>query len=456
MVSSPTEWRQARIRYAIVGTGSRADTYIRAIVEDYADVADLRVLSDPNPGRLDVYEDFLRAREADRHVPVARGDPTDLERFLHEEAIDRVLITSPDHTHAEYVVRSLRSGADVIVEKPLTIDAAGARAIIEGVRATGRGVVVTFNYRYAPRNSALRRLIQSGAIGTVTSIHFEWLLDTNHGADYFRRWHRDKANSGGLLVHKASHHFDLVNWWIDDIAIRVFASGGLRFYGDRNAAARGIGERPERGTHDDPHDPFELDLRGDEQLRRLYLENERHDGYIRDRDVFSTGISIEDNMAVVVDYARGATLSYSLNAHAPWEGYRVAVNGTEGRAELDVVDRPAVVLDADKRVIDPNVPSTRREGGDRITGDRLVVQRHWDQARKIEIPSLDGGHAGGDPMLLGDLFRGPVRDDLGRSASYLDGLRSVVIGIAANRSMETGQPVNIDELGLELDLGRLP
>ena len=42
----------------------------------------------------------------------------------------------------------------------------------------------------------------------------EWLLDTRHGADYFRRWHRNKNNSGGLMVHKATHHFDLVNWWM--------------------------------------------------------------------------------------------------------------------------------------------------------------------------------------------------------------------------------------------------
>ena len=59
-------------------------------------------------------------------------------------------------------------------------------------------------------------------------MHFEWALDTVHGADYFRRWHRDKKNSGGLLVHKSSHHFDLVNWWIGDVPARVYARGGLQ------------------------------------------------------------------------------------------------------------------------------------------------------------------------------------------------------------------------------------
>ena len=55
--------------------------------------------------------------------------------------------------------------------------------------------------------------------------------------------------------------------------------------------------------------------------------------------MFGPGITIEDNLAVIVDYEPGATLSYSLNAHSPWEGYRITVNGTEGRAELEVVER---------------------------------------------------------------------------------------------------------------------
>ena len=160
------------------------------------------------------------------------------------------MVTTPDYTHADYIVEALEAGADVVVEKPLTIDAEGCRRITKAVAETGRNVVVTFNYRYSPRNSALKEIIQSGVIGKVTSIDFSWVLDTVHGADYFRRWHREKKNSGGLLIHKASHHFDLVNWWINDVPERVFASGGLKFYGDKNAAERGLGPRPERGTPD--------------------------------------------------------------------------------------------------------------------------------------------------------------------------------------------------------------
>lgn len=82
----------------------------------------------------------------------------------------------------------------------------------------------------------------NGAIGDVHSVHFEWLLNTEHGADYFRRWHRDKRNSGGLLVHKSTHHFDLVNFWLGSRPQTVYAQGSLMFYGKENAEKRGVTE----------------------------------------------------------------------------------------------------------------------------------------------------------------------------------------------------------------------
>ena len=442
-VPTPT---RTRTRYALVGAGHRAQMYIGAVAEKFAGRTELVAWADTNPGRLDFYDEFLTDHRA--AVPL-RYDPSRIATMISEQAVDTVVVTSPDYTHAAVIVACLRGGADVIVEKPLTIDAAGCTAIATAVRETGRRVTVTFNYRYSPRNSALKEVIASGDIGDVTSVNFEWVLDTVHGADYFRRWHREKEKSGGLLIHKASHHFDLVNWWIDDHPQRVYASGGLRFYGAANARKRGLDERPERGTGDAPRtDPFAMDLREDERLRRLYLDNERHDGYLRDRDVFTDGITIEDNLAVVVDYAGGSTLSYSLNAHSPWEGYRVAVYGTAGRAELEVVERGAAVEGA--KVLDPSATAEFGDPGRaRPRGERLLVQRHWEQAHEVPIADFGGAHGGGDDMLLEDIFGDPAeraQDPLGRAADYQDGIASVAVGIAGNRSLQTGQPVLIADL----------
>ena len=427
-------------RYAVIGTGHRAQMYLDAIAGPHADVAQLVALIDSNPARREYYrgrfEQFADAESA---------GPEQLEELIERLAVDRVIVTSPDRLHAEHVVRVLDAGADVIVEKPLTIDAPSARRIQEAIDRTGRQVLVTFNYRYSPRNTALKEIIAAGEIGEVVSVVFEWVLDTSHGADYFRRWHRDKANSGGLFVHKSSHHFDLVNWWTGQVPERVYARGGLRFYGRDNAKARGADLLPERGTHDGPRDPFELDLRGDERLKNLYLDAEQHDGYLRDRSVFDTGITTEDNLTAIVDYDRGAVLTYALNAHSPWEGYRVAVNGTAGRAELEIVERAEVIPAADdSAVVDPSAKEvTTADQGVRERGDRLVVQRHFEPAREIDIPTGQGGHGGGDALMLHEIFVGPGDDALGRASDHLDGLRAISVGVSGNISLETGQAVDI-------------
>jgi predicted dehydrogenase len=438
-------------RYVVVGTGHRVRMYLDAMAGAHRDEAELVGLIEPNPGRLAVHVNRLAEAGLDM-TGVLTGPPDELEGVIAKARADRAIITAPDFTHAGLIVRCLDAGVDVVVEKPLTIDPDGTRGIAEAVARSGRQVVVTHNYRYSPRNSGLKELVKSGAIGTPLSVTFEWVLDTAHGADYFRRWHRDKANSGGLLIHKASHHFDLVNWLLADFPVQVYARGGVRFYGAENAAARGMTARPDRGTHDGAHSPWELDLRGDPLLKALYLDNESYDGYHRDQDVFGPGVTTEDNLAVIVDYGRGETLSYSLNAHAPWEGYRIAINGDEGRAELDVVERAAVLVDPEGRVMVD--PSAVPESASRAGGQRLTLQRHWEAAQDIPIKEGEGGHGGGDALLLADVFRGPGEDWLERPSSWVDGVRSIAVGMAGNESLRTGLPVVVADLDLGVDLSR--
>ena len=434
------------LRYAVVGAGNRCQMFVDAILDAHADVAELVAIGDSNPGRADWYLDRVAERTGCRPQ---RLDAGELVAAVKDLALDRVVVTTPDHTHADIVSAVLRAGADVVVEKPLTTGVQGCRQIAEAVEETGREVVVTFNYRYSPRNTALKQVILDGAIGTPLSVDFRWVLDTVHGADYFRRWHRVKSLSGGLLVHKATHHFDLVNWWLDDVPQRVYASGGLRFYGSESATARGVAQRPERGTADGTaDDPFSLDLRSDDRLKALYLDQEHRDGYRRDQGVFTDGIDIEDNLAVLVDYGRGATLSYSLNAHSPWEGYSVAVNGTEGRVELEVVERAAVQPAHGGRPVDPSVTEDDQASLLRRRGERLLVQRHWEAAREVPIVNGAGSHGGGDKLLLADIFRGNDHDPLGRPARLADGIRSVAVGAAGNESLRTRGPVDVASLGL--------
>ena len=431
------------MRYAVAGTGSRAGMYVGALTGEHAGAGELVAWCEPNPTRAAWYDGRVGAS-------LPRYEPADLERMIAEERVDRLVVTAPDHAHAAVVARAMRAGADVVVEKPLTISEQGCRTIVEAMRETGRDLVMTFNYRYSPRNSELRRVIADGEIGRVLSVHFEWVLDTAHGADYFRRWHREKDKSGGLLIHKSSHHFDLVNWWLQDVPVRVYATGGLAFYGPDGAGAAKAGERPARGTGAPADDPWSLDLTADERLKALYHDAEHHDGYIRDQDVFAPGITIEDDLGLVVDYAGGAFMTYNLTAHGPWEGYRVVVNGSEGRAELDVVERSWV--EASGAVVDPSANPVEQAERTRPVGERLVVQRHWEPAREVEIPAGKGGHGGGDAFLLQDIFEPGTREDpLGQAAGVLDGVRAVCVGIAGNASLVSGQAVRVADLDLGVD-----
>ena len=441
----------AKRRYVVAGTGHRSRMYLDAIAGPHRYDAELVGVVEPNPGRRDVQLRRLAAAGLDTD-PIVPGTPDELEAVISKTGADRLIVTAPDYTHADLITRGLLAGVDVVVEKPLTIDPPSTRQIAEAVQQSGRQVVVTHNYRYSPRNSGLKQIVKSGAIGTPLSVTFEWVLDTAHGADYFRRWHRDKANSGGLLIHKASHHFDLVNWLLADAPAQVYARGGVRFYGAENAAARQMPAGPERGTHDGERSPWELDLRTDPALRELYYDNEQYDGYRRDQNVFGPGVTTEDNLAVIVDYERGATLSYALNAHSPWEGYRLAVNGTEGRAELEVVERAAVLVGADGKVLVD--PSAVPESVTRAGGQRLTLQRHWETAQDVAIVEGEGGHGGGDALLLSDVFRGPGDDWLERPSDWVDGIRSIAVGMAGNESLRTGLPVQIADLGLGVDLTR--
>ena len=114
------------------------------------------------------------------------------------------------------------------------------------------------------------------------------------------------------------HHFDLVNWWLADTPARVYARGGLRFYGADAAAERGQAALPERGTHDGPHDPFELDLRSDERLEALYLEAERHDELLV-VDHAERVEAAEVEATVVPEEPRPLALLADLTRHpTPW------------------------------------------------------------------------------------------------------------------------------------------
>ena len=143
-------------------------------------------LCDSNAGRIEV----ARERSAKNSAPVPPGFlAADFSRMLAETKPEVVIVTTVDAFHHDYIVRAMEAGCDVITEKPMTTNADACRQILAARQRTGKKCRVTFNYRYSPPRAQVKDLLMSGEIGDVLSVDFHWLLNTHHGADYFRRWH---------------------------------------------------------------------------------------------------------------------------------------------------------------------------------------------------------------------------------------------------------------------------
>ena len=191
----------AKKRFAVVGTGGRSDMYISALCGgDYKDHAELVALCDINQGRMDYYNKKIADKY--NHPAVPTYPCQDFDKMIAECKPDTVIVTTMDRTHHVYGCRAMELGCDVISEKPMTVDTEKCQQIIDTQKKTGRSYIVTFNYRYSPRNTKIKELLKSGICGEITSVNFEWLLDTSHGAggDTFAIWSGNDEDTAALAL----------------------------------------------------------------------------------------------------------------------------------------------------------------------------------------------------------------------------------------------------------------
>ncbi|UCD24001.1 MAG: Gfo/Idh/MocA family oxidoreductase [Gemmatimonadota bacterium] len=404
----------AKMRYAVVGTGIRGITmWGRSVAREYADYVDIVGLCDINPGRLEFAKDY---------IGVDCPTFTEFTEMMSQTRPDTLCVTTMDSTHDEFIVKGMEMGCDIVTEKPMTTDEDKCQTILDAQARTRKNVAVTFNYRYSPHRVRMKELLMEGRIGRLTSVDFHWYLDIYHGADYFRRWHGKERYGGTLFVHKSTHHFDLLNWWIESEPEEVFAHGALEYYGHnhpfRHTNCRGC-----------PHSSqcqHYWDITQDRFLTNLYVDQEQHDGYLRDGCVWSTDIDIFDKMAAQIRYANGVQVSYSCTTYSPYEGYRIAFNGTKGRMEAWIKERQPWQAE---------------------NHDEIRVTDNFGETELIQISHATGGHGGGDTRLLDRIFKDPTAPDPNRlAAGARDGAMSILIGVAARTSVKTGEPVKIASL----------
>ena len=397
-------------RLVIVGAGGRClSLFVGTLRQCDCDVA-LVGIFDPNRTRCQVF----RAEVGEGLVIY-----DDFEQMLREAKPDGVIVTTTDNTHAHYAVRAMELGYDVYCEKPLANTFEDCLAIREAEKRTGKRVTVTFNCRYMPYFAKLKELIATGVIGKIHAVHYEYDLERIHGGDYMKRWHGESEISKGLLLHKSTHHFDVVSWLLEDEAEVVSAMGLRSFYGN---PARCHGERCSTCTAADTCENARSQG-SKKNLKRLYFDAEHEDGYIRDRCAHRPDADIYDNMSVTVRYRRGTLLTYTLNLFAMHEGYRMTLIGENGMI-----------------VAENYGESTPVEGQYAIR-----LYRATDKPELILFPVAEGAHGGGDRLMLQQMLGKAVPDPLGQAADSFAGVSSAMIGICANESIKTGRCCSVTE-----------
>ena len=404
-------------RYALVGASGRGrGMYAHPLAEEFTDVAELAGIFDTNEGRARLVS------EECGNVPYF----TSFDEMMETVKPDAIIVVTVDKFHAEYIIKGIKAGVEVITEKPMCIDADQCREILEAERKYNNKIRVTFNLRFAEWLLRLKELVPQ-LVGDVYTANLDWMLPRTkvtgaHGASYYRRWNAYMELSGGLLVTKATHHFDMINWLVDSHPTRVSAFGKLRVYGhNKKAPAKRCAECPIAK---------ECEFYTDKDIgdnKKMFADNEKYDGYMIDRCVFDENINIYDSMAINVEYANDAILTYTECSAAAYEGFKLVLNGSKGRLEVNYFEK----------------------GG-------LDTNEHYDFIRAIDLngnimtysfPVLgEGTHGGADPKLRANLFRGEKPKFESQVASATDGAYSVLVGAAANVSIKEGRTVSIDEL----------
>jgi len=203
----------AKIRMAFIGVGSRGGKQAASVHRNFGKRAQVVALADINETNLD--------RAASALASAAPARYTDWRKVVERDDVDAVCISTPQFAHCEVTLGAFEAGKHVYCEKPLALTVTDCNKMIAAGEKAGKVFTVGQQMRYHLHLKRMRDLIDQDAIGTP---HLVWLKEFRN--PFKMSWAFDKKKSGGALVEKSCHHFDVFTWLLGTPAVRVFASGG--------------------------------------------------------------------------------------------------------------------------------------------------------------------------------------------------------------------------------------
>ncbi|MCM8816290.1 MAG: Gfo/Idh/MocA family oxidoreductase [Candidatus Omnitrophica bacterium] len=394
------------LNIGIVGAGNRGiRCYGLYIVKEKKDVARVSAISDPDKKRLEVAKKVLHLSD-DKVF-------TDTEKMLKKAPLDAIIITSPDYTHRDIAISAFNKGLDVLCEKPLALTLADCDDILKAQKKAGKilcvGFVLRYNnfyrkmYEIVNVEKKIGRLILAGAIDSVST-----------GSQYFfHGWWRLRKNSGGLLVQKATHSVDILNWVIGSRAIRVYGEGGLAVFGKTESNTKRCSKCEIKNSC--PEALLESNIQWDYGEGSVNIE-------VEDKCVFAKEIDVYDHEVLTIAYENKVKAFFVESQFTPDYKREFWFIGDKGR--MYGID-PYIVSDRDKRK--PYIE---------------IVYRHTRKKEVIDVKLAPGGHGGGDPGVIEDFLsccitrKNPLADGVA-------GRESIAICAGGEKSIETGKIINL-------------
>lgn len=202
------------IRYGLIGTGMMGIEHALNLL--HLDDIEITCIADPEPNSRDLLKLFVK----DRFDPTQFSDHRQL---IASGLCDAVVIASPNMTHRQILLDCLEADLHILVEKPLCISVPECKQVQSAAQNHDKIVWVGLEYRFMPPIARLITEAHQNQVGEIKMIsirehRFPFLQKVNH-------WNRFNRNSGGTLVEKCCHFFDLMNHLSRAKPISVFASG---------------------------------------------------------------------------------------------------------------------------------------------------------------------------------------------------------------------------------------
>lgn len=384
-----------KINFGIIGMGNRG-SYIGKYVFPNNSHINLAAVCDGKDSTLEEWKE--KKVRTYKHY----------EELLSDEEIDAVFITTPDGTHAEIAIRALKAGKHVICEKPLEITEEKILSIVKAAKEHNKIFMLGFVLRYAPLFIKIKELIASGIVGTL--IMCEARDNINYGGfSYFHDWHRERRHSESLLLQKATHSLDILNWMIDSYPKKVAGFGSLDVFGEKGAM-KIFGHPVDKALKCSECSKQKECEENIENVYRLGKAARREQW--PDACLYASEIDVQDNQSLIIKYDNGVKANYNLCLFTP--EYK--------REFIFIGDKGKLVADDKSKTI-------------------TVAFRNTKDVISYEVPN-EGVHGGGDERLMED-FINCYYHNKKPIASLKDGAISALLALAAQKAIDQEQIVEV-------------